>query len=324
MLNQRQLMPLGSIFAPLYLHGYLAVPFFWALSGFIFFHVYGKRRDVGGWEFFVNRFTRLYPLHLVTLLVVAALQCASWYYFGKFQIYPNNDLKHFLLNLVFAVRWGLEDAIAFNAPVWSVSVEILAYVSFFAYLKAFGVTHLTSLCFLVWALLLAKATPGYISECGALFAVGGFTQRVHVLATDRAGRAGSLVGAAIALSLTYAGYAQGMLSADTSFRWFAFPMIIWLAAALDGLGVTSGRVGDRIGSLSYAWYLVQVPVQLSVVCVLDAFVGSRAPVASPYFLGFFMALVTVVAVAARRFVELPGQRVGRAVLLPLMARSASS
>jgi peptidoglycan/LPS O-acetylase OafA/YrhL len=311
----RHLLPLASIFGAAYLHGDLAVPFFWALSGFVFFHVYAKRREATGWEFFVNRFTRLYPLHLVTLCVVAMLQVTSWYYFSKFQIYPFNDPKHFFLNLAFAPYWGLQDGFSFNAPVWSVSVELFAYLAFFAYLKAFGITHLTSALFVGWGLLLAKATPGLISDCCALFAIGGFTQRLHLAFVDRAGRGGSLVAALLGLVLAYLCYSNGLMTGDLCVRRLVFPGVIWVAAALDGLGISSGRVGDRIGSLSYASYLVHVPIQLCLVLWLDAFVGSRAAVASPYFLLLFIVLVLVVSWLAHRFLELPAQRVGRAAFL---------
>ncbi|WP_217537852.1 acyltransferase family protein, partial [Stenotrophomonas sp. GbtcB23] len=49
--------------------GWLAVDFFFSLSGFVFFWLYGEAvatRGVDGWRFFVARFSRLYPLHLVT------------------------------------------------------------------------------------------------------------------------------------------------------------------------------------------------------------------------------------------------------------------
>lgn len=314
---QRHVQPLFRYLEPLYLHGHYGVPFFWTLSGFIFFRVYGKRRGVGGWEFFVNRFTRLYPLHLVTLLFVAIVQCFSMYYFGRFQAWFFNDLKHFLLNVLFASSWGLEAGYSFNGPIWSVSVEVSAYVLFYAYLKAFGVSLPSSALFLVWGLVLNHALPGRITECGALFALGGFTHCLHELLSRRMGRRQSLMGALLGGALIGLAYGEGRLAFDTLLHWLAFPCLIWLAASLDDLGISTGRVGDRVGSLSYACYLVHVPLQLCLMCVLDAYFGSRAAVATPAFLIGFLVAVVVAAMAAHRFIERPAMKLGRAVLLPL-------
>jgi peptidoglycan/LPS O-acetylase OafA/YrhL len=121
------LLPLSFILKPLYLEGWRAVDLFFCLSGFIFYWLYSKKIVSGATslkEFFVLRFSRLYPLHFVTLLVAAAGQFLMLRYFGSFFVYPNNDLYHFLLQLVFASNWGFERGNSFNGPVWSVSVEV--------------------------------------------------------------------------------------------------------------------------------------------------------------------------------------------------------
>ena len=43
-----------------------------------------------------------------------------------------------MLNLFFASEWGQQYGYSFNAPVWSVSIEILLYVIFFISTFAFG------------------------------------------------------------------------------------------------------------------------------------------------------------------------------------------
>ena len=68
--------PLYGLFFLFYERGALAVDFFFSLSGFVFFWLYRDRLlrgEVGGWDFFLLRFSRLYPLHLLTLLVTAGL-----------------------------------------------------------------------------------------------------------------------------------------------------------------------------------------------------------------------------------------------------------
>ena len=126
--------PFHALLAPFQAYGYAGVELFWCLSGFIFAWKYASPIHAGGVSFarfMVLRFSRLYPLHLATLLLVAAEQ---WFWFqrhGTYFVYSLNDLKHFLLNLGFASFWGFQDGYSFNGPSWSVSAEILVYVLFF-------------------------------------------------------------------------------------------------------------------------------------------------------------------------------------------------
>ena len=75
------LQPARWLLAPFYDYGFYAVQLFWIISGFVFAAVYFDRA-VTGRAFAANRFARLYPLHLLTLLVVA-LELAE----------PNEDVE---------------------------------------------------------------------------------------------------------------------------------------------------------------------------------------------------------------------------------------
>ena len=96
--------PLYDYLFIFYQQGLLAVNLFFVLSGFIFFWLYFdqvKHRKVSAREFFVLRFSRLYPLHFAALILVAAGQ---WLWFkanGGYFVFPYNDFKHFILNLFF-------------------------------------------------------------------------------------------------------------------------------------------------------------------------------------------------------------------------------
>ncbi|MEM0944837.1 MAG: acyltransferase family protein, partial [Pseudomonadota bacterium] len=73
--------PYAAILAPIYQHGDFAVELFWVISGFVFAHAY-LNRPTSPWRFAVARVARLYPLHLLTLLLVAGLQAASLAFAG--------------------------------------------------------------------------------------------------------------------------------------------------------------------------------------------------------------------------------------------------
>lgn len=130
------LFPQAFYLTPFYQWGWVAVDFFFVLSGFIFFRLYSSsiaENKTSARSFFISRFTRLYPLHFATLISIAGLQ---YYYLsinGTWFVYGTNDLKSFILHLFFASQWGIYKAAgdSFNGPVWSVSIEILLYISFF-------------------------------------------------------------------------------------------------------------------------------------------------------------------------------------------------
>ena len=111
--------------------GYLGVEFFFILSGFILAHVYGGALSSGRFDlrdYIVKRFARIYPLHLATLIGVAALYAVSTragYDFGRVQplasLAPHAALLH---------AFGTTSDLFWNQPSWSVSAEFAAYLAF--------------------------------------------------------------------------------------------------------------------------------------------------------------------------------------------------
>ena len=121
-----------------YVYGYMGVYFFWCISGFIFFWKYGdKIKELSFKIFFIARFSRLYPLHFLTLLLVLIFQNIFFSLNNDFFIVKNNDFYHFFLQIFMASNWGFENGTSFNGVIWSISIEILIYGVFFSHLKFF-------------------------------------------------------------------------------------------------------------------------------------------------------------------------------------------
>jgi peptidoglycan/LPS O-acetylase OafA/YrhL len=142
-----------------YTQGLYAVHIFWFISGVIFYRIYEDRissSKVSFKSYLINRFSRLYPLHLLTLILVLILQM---YYFkvnNTFFIYQENTVKTFFQNLLFVQTWGI-NKFSFNGPTWSVSIEILIYLMFFILAKSKCLNNFSSLIFtLVFFTLLEK------------------------------------------------------------------------------------------------------------------------------------------------------------------------
>ena len=69
----REQQPLYFLFSLFYDYGFYGVKVFWYISGFIFFWKYRETissKSITYKKFFVLRFSRLYPLHFFTLMLV--------------------------------------------------------------------------------------------------------------------------------------------------------------------------------------------------------------------------------------------------------------
>lgn len=151
----KEQQPLYSLFSHFYDYGYYGVQVFWCISGFIFFWKYREAiasKAINYRKFFVLRFSRLYPLHLFTLLLVFALQSIYFSQKDYFFVYQNNDTTHFIYQLFLASSWGFEKGGSFNGPIWSISVEVLIYCFFFFILQNISKSFLVNILILLLCL----------------------------------------------------------------------------------------------------------------------------------------------------------------------------
>jgi peptidoglycan/LPS O-acetylase OafA/YrhL len=115
-----------------FLKGYLGVDVFFILSGFILSHVYLAPWREGRFSygpFMVNRFARVYPLHLfMTLAFVALYSVASRV--GFIENPDGMSWSALPAHLAAVHAWGFLDHHAWNFPSWSISAEFFAYLIF--------------------------------------------------------------------------------------------------------------------------------------------------------------------------------------------------
>jgi len=123
--------------------GYLWVEFFFALSGFILYHVYASRAEQF-WRgrayphFLRARLIRLYPLHLFMLLYILALAtvlralAAHGGYVSIFDqpYHPVLTWQSFIANLFLVQAWNLFPYLSWNGVAWFVSVEFFLCLLF--------------------------------------------------------------------------------------------------------------------------------------------------------------------------------------------------
>ena len=167
--------PLYKYLSFFYNYGSYGVQIFWCLSGFVFCMRYFLRNQgvVKIWNFFVNRFSRLYPLHFLTLLLVASLQYIYHYRYDSYFVYQDNGLKSFIRQIFFASSWFDVWRLSFNGPIWSVSVEVFIYFGFVFVLRLASMFKMAALMVTLFCALIWFAGIGNeFFECGAYFFVG--------------------------------------------------------------------------------------------------------------------------------------------------------
>lgn len=264
----RTVQPGYTILKPLYDYGDLAVYLFFILSGFIFFSLYSNgiaQRSVSLKAFVLNRFSRLYPLHILTLLLTFGLQMAHFQFFDSYFVYKYNDLKHFLLQLGFMSYWGFQDGHSFNGPIWSVSVEILLYGMFFVFCRFIPL----KLKFLILACLLGLIIGGIHVGAGILcFFVGGL---LHWLFEHHHRSSGSdfsnkwLPGFAVCLASIV--FYLSTFARSSHFKIHIacvniLPAVVYFLAWLQVRFPDRGKSVAASGDMTYASYLLHFPLQI--------------------------------------------------------------
>jgi peptidoglycan/LPS O-acetylase OafA/YrhL len=115
-------------FAPIVDGGYVAVSFFFLLSGFILAYNYADRADHGTFElksFWLNRIARLYPVFLLGLLISYQMLQAEWTAHSRPMFWTGVVLTPLMME-----AWQPVLATFWSTPAWAVSVEISLYLAF--------------------------------------------------------------------------------------------------------------------------------------------------------------------------------------------------
>lgn len=317
-------------------HAYIAVDFFFVLSGFILFYRYGHILDrrssapVTVNEYIIRRLARLYPLLLLATLAGFLMMSARLVMSGGI----GNDagmLVYALISGVFmlpAINTGLifgpDVLFPFVGPAWSVFWEMVVSIGFALWARA-GlrfvplVTVIALLSLAVFAFPLGTIDGGWRFETfhiGGLRAVAGFClgiliarlyARTENSMSPKQQRAASLaVFALICLVATYiaSGAQVTSLVFELLLLAIVFPTVVFLSAHAAPCFLVN-KVGFVLGSASYSLYLLHI-----ISRDIAAFILGRTDVVKPSLLvGSGWLLATIFAsYLCWRFFETPARR----------------
>jgi len=322
----RSSQPFYFLLKIFYEKGAAGVYYFFLLSGFIFFWLYKdsiKNRIVSFKLFWIQRFSRLYPLHFVTLLLVALLQAIYSSQQGDYFIYPFNDAYHFILNLGFASTWGMEQGFSFNAPIWSVSIEILLYFLFFILVfKQLGGLFLC-LIISILSLLLNQLTDEVLFKAASLFFLGGFIYHLTYIISIHYLHLTKLIYSITVLlwTLTIIHFYLFdfrpwiLMQADIGLFFLSnFPYYLLFPFTVCSLALYEINKGEFlksiswIGNITYSSYLLHFPLQLVFALMAAYQLISSNFYLSPFFLIVFFAVLILVSYSTFIHFEMPMQK----------------
>jgi len=266
-------------------HGYLAVDFFFVLSGFVIGYAYDDRwgkLTIGG--FFKRRLVRLQPM-----VVLGSIIGAACFYFGDSTMWPMIHTipvwKMLVMMLIgftlipIPVSWdirGWQEMHPLNGPAWSLFFEYLANIFY-----ALGVRKLSKTALTILVIIAAGVLIQYSVTCSSGDLAGGwslngeqlrigFTRLIYPffagLLLSRVVKPGQIKNAFLLSSVLIVIVFFMPRIGDAHTNWMnglyeslsiilVFPLIVYIGASGTMEGVKENKICKFLGDISYPIYI---------------------------------------------------------------------
>lgn len=270
-------------------HGYLAVDFFFMLSGYVMAHAYDDRWDkMSLKDFFKRRIIRLHPMILLGMTIGALC-----FYYGESDYFPKiADTSIWQLLLITVIGYtlipvppsmdirGWNEMHPLNGPAWSLFLEYIANILHALILRKLSKTVLSILVFIAAMALihLAVTSPkgdiigGWSTEPEQLrigftrllfpYMAGMLLRRsVRLVPAKNTFLISGLLLVTVLCIPRIGGYdhlwANGLYDALSVI--LVFPIIIYLGATGEVKGKFTDRICTFLGDISYPIYIIHFP-----------------------------------------------------------------
>ncbi len=314
-------------------HGYLAVDFFFMLSGYVMGYAYDDRWNTMSIGSFVKR--RLVRLH--PMVVIGSVIGAIFFYFSASSVCPLVEKTSFGTLLYFTVLGallipslksmdirGFGESYPLNGPAWSLFYEYIANIAYALWIRKFSLRTLGILSVVMAGLLsyvIMTSENGTVST-GWMF-TGEHLYKAMVrmlfpflagLFLFRLGKSIRMKHAMISTSLALLVALPMLKVGPVEMPWvnglyeslviiILFPMIVLIGAGSDPMTRFGEKACDFLGELSYPLYLVHYPIH----CVFFGWLSNNKPALGakiPVAIGVYIASL-LVAYGAMRFLDTP-------------------
>jgi peptidoglycan/LPS O-acetylase OafA/YrhL len=271
-------------------HGYLAVDFFFLLSGFVIGYAYDDRwskMTIG--RFFKIRLVRLQPMVIMGMIVGALL-----FYFQDSAMFPNIHNVPVWKMLIFMVIGftlipvtpsmeirGWQEMHPLDGPAWSLFFEYIANILYALFIRKFSKTVLSifvflAACFLIhlaltspkgdviggWSLNATQLHVGFARLLYPFFA-GLLLFRVSKLIKVKRAFLWCSLLVVFFLAMPRIGGSEHLwMNAlyDSLIIIFIFPLIVYLGASGEVKGRYASKICKFFGDISYPIYITHYPI----------------------------------------------------------------
>jgi peptidoglycan/LPS O-acetylase OafA/YrhL len=323
-------------------NGWLFVDYFFILSGFVISYSYLGRTAVKRdfWAFLTRRVFRLFPVHLLALMLILSALFVSDHLRGTSTLADMLVQQRQNLASAALLLHGLGfSQPTINAPSWSISTELWAYVVFALTGLLFGSARRQ-----IWAMMaigtgaliclaILNAPKGLFTafEYGLPRCLAGFAIGVALYAVLPRHSWGALPGRYAYLGYTALGGLTWWILSISTLDSMASIAVLPLFAGIVALSVVDSnskvkallesRLLTRLGDLSYSTYMLHVAILMMVSLAVTRFLpelkmtGSMSN-GSQIWRGdvvniVYVVLILTLASVIYRFVEVPCRDYGK-------------
>jgi peptidoglycan/LPS O-acetylase OafA/YrhL len=314
----------GNRFIQIINHGYLAVDFFFVLSGFVVAYAYDDRwGKLTQWDFYKRRLVRLQPM-----VVMGSLIGAAFFYFQVSPAFPliaaTPVWKLLLITLIgctlipvpisMDIR-GWQEMHPVNGPAWSLFFEYIANILYAVIVRRFSKLILSIFVSLAGCMMIAYLLLGPQGDLIGGWSLNkeqlfiGFTRVLYpFFAGVLLSRVGKLIHVKnafwwcsiliiVSLSIPRIGdeshvWMNGIYDAIVVI--IVFPLIVSIGAGGTFHSVRSARISKFLGDISYPLYITHYPL----IYMYTAWViNNKIPLGAKGLLVGLLLMVVSIAIA---------------------------